>query len=144
MMTTSAAGRIALMQREGVELRAYQDERGIWTIGVGHTAFAGPPAPYDGMQISNVECDQILARDLEKFEDAVNASVSLPLTQHQFDACVSLAFNIGIPGFEGSTVVHKLNHGDTQGAADAFLMWNRPADLIKRRQSERAQFLKPD
>jgi len=59
-MKTSATGRLALMQREGVRLHAYQDERGIVTIGVGHTAYAGAPVPYLGMTITNVQADSIL------------------------------------------------------------------------------------
>jgi lysozyme len=141
---TSAGGRLLIMQREGVRLHAYRDERGIITIGVGHTAFAGPPVPYMGMAITNVEADQILSNDLGKFEEAVNQAVKVPVSQHAFDAMVSLAFNIGTGGFIGSTVVHKINAGDMQGAADAFLMWDRPPDLIARRRSERAQFLTPD
>jgi len=70
--------------------------------------------------------------------------VKYPISQHAFDACVSLAFNIGTNGFMGSTVVHKINEGDMAGAADAFLMWDRPPDLIRRRQAERAQFMTPD
>jgi lysozyme len=142
-MMMSPAGRQILMQREGVRLTAYQDERDIWTIGVGHTAFAGPPTPVAGMTITLQECDQIFARDLAQFEQAVNQAIVVPIPQNAFDACVSLCYNIGPKGFTGSTVVHKINLGDMEGAADAFLMWDRPPSLLSRRKSERAQFLGP-
>ena len=96
------------------------------------------------MTITQAEADAILARDLAPFEFAVDRAVTVPVTVNQFDACVSLAFNIGATGFAGSTVVHKLNAGDIGGAADAFLMWMRPPELRQRREGERTQFLKSD
>ena len=142
--TMSPAGRAALTKREGCRLVAYLDSVGVPTIGIGHTGRAGPPIVATGMTITQAEADAILARDLKSFEFAVNRAVTVPLTQNQFDACVSLAFNIGATGFTGSTVVHKLNAGDIGGAADAFLMWVRPPELRLRREGERTQFLTSD
>ncbi len=142
--TMSPAGRAALTKREGCRLVAYLDSVGVPTIGIGHTGRAGPPTVAMGMTITQAEADAVLARDLASFEFAVNRAVTVPMTQNQFDACVSLAFNIGATGFAGSTVVHKLNAGDIGGAADAFLMWVRPPELRLRRDGERTQFLKSD
>ena len=142
--TTSAAGRAALIQREGCRLVTYLDSVGVPTIGIGHTGRSGPPAVAMGMSITQAEAEAIFATDLAPFEAAVVRAVTAPLTQNQFDACVSLAFNIGAAGFAGSTVVHKLNAGDVGGAADAFLMWVRPPELRLRRDGERTQFLKSD
>lgn len=146
MMKTSAAGRAAITQREGCELTAYQDSVGIWTIGVGHTSAAGAPAVRKGMKITKAEADEILSRDLALFEKAVNAAVKVPLNQNEFDALVSLAFNIGAGAFKKSTLVKKLNAGDKAGAADQFLRWNKAGGrvlkgLVKRREAERKQFL---
>jgi lysozyme len=148
-MKTSVLGVQAIAQREGRVLHAYRDTRGILTIGVGHTSAAGPPVVVEGMVITAAECDDILSRDLAKFEDAVNAALRTPiaqnrLSQNAFDACVSLAFNIGAPGFIGSSVARDINRSDMQGAADAFLLWDHPPELIGRRRGERAQFLRPD
>ena len=140
-MKMSANGRALLMQREGFRLRAYKDSVGVWTIGVGHTSMAGPPLVQPGMTITREQAENILTRDLHLFEGAVNDSVRVPLTQGQFDALVSLAFNIGTMGIRKSTVIRRLNAGNYRGAADAFLMWNKPAVLTGRRKSERAQFL---
>ena len=142
--TVSAAGRAALMAREGCRLSAYRDSVGVPTIGVGHTGRAGPPPVAPGMTITRSEAEAIFAADLAPFEAAVAAAVPASLTANQFDACVSLAFNIGVHGFVGSTVVHKLDAGDHTGAADAFLMWVRPPELAARRRAERAQFLRAD
>ncbi len=148
-MKTSIAGRKAISEREGVRLKAYRDLVGIWTIGVGHTSAAGPPAVYSGQTITAVECDEILSRDLAKFEAAVNGSVTVPLSQNQFDALVSLAFNIGGGAFAKSSLVRKLNGRDYAGASDAFLAWDKAGGqvvqgLSTRRQAERAQFLRRD
>lgn len=143
--TTSATGRAMLEQREGVRLKAYQDTKGIWTIGVGHTSAAGPPEVTPGLTITQAQCDQIFARDLGKFEKTVTDSIDdgVSVSDNEFDAMVSLCFNIGQKGFAGSTVVKKLNAGDKPGAAAAFLMWNKPPEILGRRKSEQKQFLTP-
>ena len=142
--TLSPTGRAALMQREGCRLEAYRDSAGVPTIGVGHTGRAAPPAVEIGMTITQAQADAIFAADLSPFEAAVDRAIPEQATENQFDACVSLAFNIGVRGFAGSTVVHKLKAGDPDGAADAFLMWEHPPDLARRREAERQQFLSHD
>ena len=138
--TVSPAGRAAIRQREGFSLVAYRDSKGIPTIGVGHVD-ATLPVTTMGMRITSAQVDTLLAADLAIFEQAIAKAVRVALTQAQGDALASLAFNIGAKGFSGSTVVKRLNAGDYQGAADAFLMWEKPAVLKARREAERAQFL---
>lgn len=149
-MRTSSAGRAAIKQREGVVLTAYLDSVGVWTIGVGHTTAAGAPKVSPGMKISASEADEILSRDLAVFEKAVSGAVRVPLNQNEFDALVSLAFNIGAGAFAKSTLVRKLNAGDRKGAADQFLVWNKGTvkgkkveikGLTTRRVAERKKFL---
>lgn len=149
-MKTSAAGRKAITQREGNKLKAYLDSVGILTIGVGHTSAAGLPKVTSGMTITAAQSDEILTRDLAIFEAAVSKAVKVPLSQNEFDALVSLAFNIGAGAFAKSTVVRKLNAGDRHGAANAILLFNKGKvkgklqeipGLTKRRQAERTQFL---
>lgn len=146
-MQTSAAGRKAITQREGNKLTAYKDSVGIWTIGVGHTSAAGAPKVTQGLKITAAQSDEILSRDLKLFEAAVFKAVKVPLSQNEFDALVSLAFNIGGKAFAGSSVVKKLNAGDRKGAADAILLWNKACGrivkgLVSRRKDERTQFLR--
>ncbi|WP_424363613.1 lysozyme [Methylocystis parvus] len=140
-MQMSAQGRALLIQREGFKTKVYKDSVGVLTIGVGHTSAAGPPFVTPGMVIGKAEVDAILTRDLRKFESAVVNAVTVPMTQGQFDALVSLCFNIGTGGFRNSTVVRRLNAGNYRGAGDAFLMWNKPPEITGRRKGERAQFL---
>lgn len=140
-MVTSAAGRAALTRREGVRLEAYRDSVGVWTIGIGHTSAAGPPRVWPWTAITVAQANSIFADDLQKYEKTVNDSIKRPISQNAFDACVSLCYNIGQNGFAGSSVVKMINAGDMKTAADDFLLWDRPAVLLARRQAERAQFL---
>ncbi|TPM41531.1 glycoside hydrolase family protein [Mesorhizobium sp. B2-3-4] len=140
-MQTSPAGRAAIARREGNKLTAYRDTGGVLTIGVGHTSAAGPPKVTAGMKITAAQSDEILGRDLATFEAAVNKAVKVSLSQNQFDALVSLAFNIGAGAFASSTLVKRLNKGDYAGAGDAFMMWKKPPEIIGRRKTEQKQFL---
>jgi lysozyme len=140
-MKTSQSGVSTIVVREGSRTNAYQDTKGIWTIGVGHTAAAGLPHPVAGMVITPAQILQILAQDLTPVENEVNSLVKVPLTQNQFDALVSFVFNVGGGAFSGSTLLRKLNAKDYKGAADQFLVWIKQPELLGRRQKERAQFL---
>ncbi len=126
------------MAREGVRLNAYQDVGGVWTIGYGHT-----PA-FKGGKITKQDAETLLEADLAKFEKAVDDAITMPMTQNQFDAMVSLAFNIGAGAFANSSVVRFFNRGKIRDASDAFLLWKFAAGkpvLLGRRQQEREQFL---
>ena len=149
-MRTSSAGRAAIARREGNVLTAYLDSVGVWTIGVGHTSVAGPPRVTKGLKITAAQSDEILQRDLASVEASVSAMVKVPLNQNEFDALVSLVFNIGAGGFKGSSVLRNLNAGNRRGAADSMLAWNKGTiggkkvvlkGLANRRAEERAQFL---
>lgn len=143
-MKLSDAGLQAIMHREGFRTVGYLDSRDIPTNGVGHAATGGPPIPVVGEVWSTQKVMDVLASDLAKYEDIINARITNPLTQNQFDACTSLAFNIGINGFRSSLVVAAINQGNYGVAADAFLHWAYPPELLDRRKGERTQFLRPD
>ncbi len=140
---------IALLKKfEGLELEAYQDIAGIWTIGYGHTGDDVKP----GMTITEREAEAILRRDLKPREDAVERLVSVPLNQNEFDALVSFVYNVGVSAFQGSTARKRLNRGDRMGAADALTWWNKATvggvlrevlGLTRRRAAEKALFLTP-
>jgi lysozyme len=142
-MDLSAIGHAVLVAREGRRLEAYRDSVGIWTIGIGHTSAAGPPLVTPGLRLTAAECDALFARDVGRFVRTVAAVAPADLPDHAFDALVSLCFNIGEGAFRRSAVVRRLNAGDRAGAAEAILMWNRPASLIPRRRAEYDQFRTP-
>jgi len=139
-MTLSARGSQVLVDREGLRTTAYQDSVGVWTIGVGHTAACGPPEPCAGMTVTHGEAFAIFDRDNDSFEQAVNDLVKVPLTQAEFDALVSFAFNVGTGAFAGSTMLELLNAGDKRGAFYQFKEWNIPPEIIPRRRAEAACF----
>jgi lysozyme len=94
-----------LIQEEGERLKAYKCAAGVWTIGVGHTG----PDVREGMVITKEKSRELLKLDLSRFEKAIDTYIKVPLEQYQFDALVSLAFNIGVGNFSKSTLVKKIN-----------------------------------
>jgi lysozyme len=141
-MKMSAVGREKLMLREGERLVAYRDVRGVWTIGVGHSAEAGTPPPvHKGMVITHAQADAILANDLAPREAFMCRLLKRAPTQNQFDAMQSLMFNIGDGAFEHSRVLALFNAGDIAAAGQAFMDFRHPEVLLGRRRLERAQFL---
>ena len=137
---------IDLVKRnEGCKLAAYQDSVRVWTIGYGHTG----DDVAEGLQITQDQAEQLLRRDLEKFQDGVDDAVSGDTSDNQFGAMVSLAFNIGLGHFKASTVLREHNAGNHQTAADAFLLWNKAGGRVlpgldRRRREERDLYLQPD
>ncbi|WP_353164164.1 lysozyme [Acinetobacter guillouiae] len=145
-MKTSANGINLICGFEGLELKAYDDGVGVWTIGYGTTIVNGIKVKKG--DICTVEqAKSYMAQDLKKFESAVDTSVKVTITQNQFDALVSLAYNIGTGAFKSSTLLKKLNAKDYKGAAAQFDRWNRAGGkvmqgLVNRRAKERKLFEK--
>ena len=140
-LVLSERGTQVLVDREGLRTVAYLDSVGVWTIGVGHAATSpNPPAAYQGMTITTDEAYQIFDVDNNTFEACVRDSVKVPLTQWQFDALVSFAFNVGMGAFKDSTLLEKLNQGDYKGAFEQFEQWKKPPEIITRRRGEAACF----
>lgn len=148
-MRLSDNGRRLIQEFEGFSAKAYRDADG-WSIGYGH--FLGKDPALASQTISRSEADQLFENDIAKYEAAV--SLTTPrASQDEFDAMVSLTYNIGTGnlrdksgGFAGSTVARLHNMGDKQGAADAFRMWKKSEGkdnpvLIKRRERERSVYL---
>jgi GH24 family phage-related lysozyme (muramidase)/nucleoid-associated protein YgaU len=127
----------------GPYLNAYPDPAtggAPWTIGYGHTGGVTP-----GEHITQAQAEQFLKNDLKTAENAVRNSVHVPITQNQFDACVSLAFNIGGSGFANSAIASRLNAGNYSGAQQAFAEYNHAngkvlEGLTRRRATEAALF----
>ena len=124
---------------EGKRHKAYQDQNGNWTIGVGHL-ITRKEAQMMHRELSEDEVRGLLHRDLQKCSEALESVVKVPITRTQSDAMHSLCHNIGPDRMVRSDVVKHLNEGNTIKAADAFMNWIHPG-LKKRRQAERALFL---
>jgi len=149
-MNTSDDGINLIAGFEGFSPTVYSDV-GHPAWGYGHDQRPGEPLP--SAPITEAEGRSLLAQDVGIAENAVRANVRVVLSQHEFDACVSLAYNIGGGAFATSSVCRLLNAADTQAAADAFLLWTKSMHdgqlvenptLARRRAAERALFLTPD
>lgn len=116
----NAEGLALIKQWEGLKLEAYQDIGGIWTIGYGHTRTAK-----HGMTITEVDAEVLLRQDLYTFETAVAAAVHVHLTDNQFAALVSWAYNVGADAMRKSTLIRKLNEGDYAAVPGELAKWNK-------------------
>lgn len=141
---------------EGRRNYAYPDPVNVCTVGVGHAlkphrqctsddynryGHAGNP------KMTDQHVDRILRRDLATFEQGVARLVRKDTTQREFDALVSLAFNIGLGGFGGSTVRRLHNARRSYAAGLAFMAWVRGGGqvwpgLVRRRRAERYLYRK--
>ena len=143
MRKINVAGLQLIKSFEGVKLRSYKDSVGVWTIGYGHTDNVEP-----GDVITEAEAEGYLRDDLDDAERAVDAYVTVPLSDNQFAALVSFVFNLGPTAFNRSTLLKVLNQRNYKQAANEFLKWNRAggkilAGLVRRREAERNLFLTP-
>ena len=151
-MQISQNGINFIKQWEGCELRAYVDIAGVATIGYGHTATVTLRDVREGRVISQETAEEIVKGDLKRFVDAVSLSTKTQINQNQFDAFVSLAFNIGVSAFLTSTTLRRFKAGDVEGAAKAMTWWNKVTQngklvvsrgLKRRRAAEKKLFLTP-
>lgn len=135
-MKLSAKGKAVLIEREGKRNKAYLDTKNIPTIGVGHTG----PEVYIGLAWTDQQIEDAFTDDVKWAEDAVNKYVVVPMEQHQFDALVSLTFNIGDTAFRRSTALKLLNEKLYDLVPSAIELWNKPPEIISRRRAEAEQF----
>lgn len=136
VLTLSASALVGIALHEGYRGDAYLDAVNIPTVGFGTTEGVKP-----GDKINPERALMRLLGDATKFERAVQRCAPVPMFQHEFDAYVSLTYNIGEGAFCGSTLAKKLNAGDYAGACDEILRWNRAGGkvlrgLTKRREAE--------
>ncbi|WP_433846888.1 lysozyme [Acinetobacter proteolyticus] len=146
-MKTSQVGIDLISSFEDTVLQAYDDGVGVWTIGIGTTVYPNGTKVKKGDSCTLDHAKTYFAHDLRRFEASVNNLVKVPLSQNQFDALVSLVYNIGSGNFASSTLLKKLNAKDYVGTADQFPRWNKAKGkvlngLTRRRDAERALFLK--
>jgi lysozyme len=146
-MQMSPEGIDALLKKfEGCKLKAYRCPAGICTIGYGHTSAAGAPEVKDGMLINQKQADEILRRDLIKYETAVFGMVQQPLTQHQFDTLIDFAYNAGVGALKSSTLLKKVNAAQFDDVPAELMKWTKGGGkvlpgLVRRRQAEGAWWI---
>lgn len=134
-------------------MHIYPDRCGILTGGMGHRLLPEDGPLQAGDPVTPEQVDAWARHDVAKCEAAINGAVRVPLTQNQFDALVSLAFNIGVGGFLASTVLADLNAGRLDDERRAFELWDKDVrggvklvdeELLGRRDREVALFMTPD
>jgi lysozyme len=143
-MILSPVGEKLIQSFEECKLVSYQDQRGIWTIGWGHTG----PGVIQGLQCDQQQADAWLLEDVAVAQSAVNHTVTNTLSQNQFDALVSFTYNVGAGSEAHSTLLADINAGNYAAAADQFLVWDHVggvpnAGLLRRRTAERTLFTTP-
>lgn len=117
-----------VQKHEGLRTTAYPDPAtggAPWTICWGHTKGVKP-----GMRVSVEQCEKWLAEDLWVAEQAVQRHVKVPLRQGQYDAYVSFVINVGEGNFRSSTMLRKLNQGDSVGSCNEFPRWKYANKLV--------------
>lgn len=152
-MNIGSRGLALIKEFEGCKLTSYLDGGGVWTIGWGHTG----TDVEEGQTITQDRADELLLLDLQTAVQGVNDLVKVPLTQNEFDALVSFAYNVGTDidadtkaeGLGDSTLLRKLNDSDYDGAAREFPKWNKDngqvvPGLSRRRMAEKALFERID
>lgn len=148
IMQTSDKGVKFILRQEGFRSKPYDDGVGVMTIGYGHAIRRGEEFPEEGL--TREEALELFRKDLAPREKIVRDSVQVPLTQGQFDALVSLVYNIGATAFKNSTLLRLLNEQKNyRAAAMQFGRWVKGRvkgvlttlrGLVKRRAGEREMF----
>ena len=127
-MRTSQSGLEFITEHEGLRLDAYQDQAGLWTIGVGHLI-----RPFEthlqGAPITNAQAMELLREDVKTAETDVRNALKIEVNQNQFDSLVSIAFNLGGPQFRSSTFIKRINASDSrERITEAWHRWNKYTD----------------
>ena len=140
-MQYSKSGLALTESFESCKLTAYQDVKGVWTIGWGHTG----PDVKQGLTITQEQAEQFLALDVNWANNVVNGLVHASLTQSEHDALVDFVFNVGSGNFAHSTMLKELNGGNMIMAALEFEKWDQAegkvvAGLLRRREAEERMF----
>jgi len=148
-MQLSEKGLRLIAAFEGCKLRMYNDPVGYCTIGYGHLIHKGKvgtapkaEAPY-AAGLTQEQAIELLRKDAAVQEAAVNSCIRVPLKQNQFDALVSLCFNIGTGGLKASSLIRYINSGgnNPNEITKLFGLWNRAGGavhpgLVGRRKTE--------
>jgi lysozyme len=130
---------------EGFSSVAYLCSAKKATIGYGNTFWEDGTPVKIGDQISKERAETLLKHVVDNFSVAVEVDIKIEVTQNQFDALVSLAYNIGLGAFKNSTLLRQLNRGNFVGASQEFLRWDKSngkplLGLTRRREREKLLF----
>lgn len=129
-----------IRNEEGCIIHPYKDSVGIPTIGYGQTYYpsTGKKVTMSDPSITQQQADDMFMEMVKPFELAVYSTTRDDINQHQFNALVSLCYNIGTGGYKGSTV-HRLVNANVVGdqLKAAFLMWSKAGGKLNLALKER-------
>lgn len=149
-MKPSNAALAMIRKWESLRINAYLCPVGIPTIGYGTTVYPDGQLVKMGQTCTVDQAEAFLAHAVARFGNSISNMVHVNLTQNQFDALVSFAYNVGLGNLRSSTLLRKLNAGDYEGAAGQFERWvfgtvngkkAKLHGLVSRRNEERDLFL---
>lgn len=146
-MKLGPKGEALIKSFEKLSLVSYQDSKGVWTIGWGHTGFYSPGVPIGpGQTCTPEQAEQWFLADTQWAVTGVMRCLDVVVSQNQFDALVDFTFNEGRTALAHSTLIRDINEGLPNGAANEFLKWDycdgeELEGLENRRRAERALFL---
>ena len=144
-MKLDESGYSELHKREGLRTKPYLDTRGIPTISLGVTYYPnGRKVTMQDKPITKIEAERLGKVMADRFASEVTALIKSKVNQNQFNALVSIAYNIGINGFKNSSFLKLVNKNPNDPKIkEAIMMWTKNPELIGRRKKEVELYFKP-
>ena len=141
-MKLDEKGYKALHQREGLRLKPYLDTKGVPTIAMGNTFYEnGKKVTMLDKPITKIEAEKLGKVIANRFASDVNSLIKTNVNQNQFNALVSIAYNIGINGFKTSSFLKLVNKNPNDPKIkESIMLWTKNKELIGRRKSEVSQY----
>ena len=141
-MILNEKGYKALHDREGLRLKPYLDTRGIPTIAMGNTFYEnGKKVTMLDKPITKIEAEKLGKVIADRFASDVNSLIKSNVNQNQFNALVSIAYNIGVNGFKTSSFLKLVNKNPNDPKIkESIMLWIKNKELIGRRKSEVSQY----
>lgn len=145
VQSLSTSGAEFIAHWEGIKLKAYKDTGGVWTIGIGTIVYPNGTKVKAGDICTKEQAYEWFKDYIVGVEDLIHKTIKVPLNQHQFDALVSLIYNIGATQFISGSVDDKLNAGNTSAALETWKKYRMDngkvvTGLVNRRNAEVALF----
>ena len=131
-----------LHDSEGIRLKPYLDTRGIPTIAMGNTFYEnGSKVTMQDKPITKIEAEKLGKVIADRFASEVTALIKSKVNQNQFNALVSIAYNIGVNGFKTSSFLKLVNKNPNDPKIkESIMLWTKNKELIGRRKSEVSQY----
>ena len=141
-MEVNKAGKDLIKRFEGCKLKAYKCPAGLWTISWGLTFYPDGTKVKEGDVITQQQAEDYFNAIVDDFAKKVDALIKSNVSENNFSALVSFAYNVGMGNFQRSTLLRKVNANPKDPSIRAeFMKWTRANDkvlngLVRRREAE--------